>query len=455
MIDRKLPPEPVEEIFFSLPDIHETTLENGLKITYIQKDNLPITRIALLIDCGSKLDPANQKGLANLTSMVIDEGADGLSALEISDAFDTLGSNFSITCDSETISIKLQSLTENLDSSLNIFSKVLLKPDFGELDFIREKKKILTRILQLSDDPDFLAQRIMEYQVLNELNNYAYPSLGYIDQINEISNADIRNFYLNNFRPEISNIVAAGNLHFEEFLQTITPYFKEWKRIDSTRNQIFPDNQTQKRIFLFDKKNSVQSEIRVALPSPKRNEYSFFPRLILNSILGGQFTSRINLNLREDKGYTYGAFSGFNYFKNSAYFYVSTSVGIEFTSEAINEIYKEMNEIRKGITKEELAFAKSSIIKKFPSNFETYRQVTGNLATKIIHSLPDDYFNNYIKNIAAVTSEQVNKAAEDLILPEKAICVIVGEKNSLLPKIKSSSMEIYEVEEKGRVSEKL
>ncbi len=453
MINRKLKPEAVEEIFFSLPDIYETILENGLKITYIQKISLPITRIALLIDCGSKFDPKNQKGLANLTSMLLDEGADGLSALDISDAFDTLGSNFSISCDRETVNIKLQTLTENLYNSLNIFSKVLLKPDFKKHDFDREKKKITTKILQLSNEPDFLAQRIMEFQVLGESNNYAYPSLGYIDQINNISNADILNFYNRNFHPEVSNLVAAGNLDFENFIEVITPYLIEWRRLDKIINQEFPVDLNQKRILLFDKKNSVQSEIRVAHPSLKRNEYNFFPRLILNTILGGQFTSRINLNLREAKGYTYGAFSGFNYFKDSAYFYVSTSVGNEFTADTVNEIYSELNKIKEGVTNEELAFAKSSIIKRFPSNFETYRQITGNLSTKVIHSLPDDYFNGFIKNVERVTSEQVKKAAEDLILPDNAICVIIGDKSSLLPSIRQNRMEIIEVDDKGKIIE--
>lgn len=449
MINRKIKPESREALSFSLPEINAAALTNGLKIIYIQKKKLPITRMNLMIEAGSKFDPDNQKGLSNLVSMVIDEGADGMSSLEISDAFDTLGSNFSVNSDNESINLKLQTLTENLESSLDIFSKILLKPDFRQQDFEREKRKILTRLLQLSDEPEFLAQRIMEFLAFKENNSYAFPSLGYNENIETIQPVQINQFYAQRFSPASSHIIAVGSLNFSQFVKIIDSYFQDWKSVVDSPELFFDKNLSAKKIFLYDKKDSVQSELRVGHPSVKRNNYSFFPRMILNTIFGGQFTSRINLNLREDKGYTYGAFSSFSYFKEAALFYVSTSVGIENTVNAVNEIYKELENIINGVTDEELEFAKSSIIKKFPSNFETYRQITGNLATKVIHSLPDDFFNTYIENVSSVTKEQVKKAAEDLIKPEEAFCVIVGDKNKLIDSLKTVSMEIIEVDDKG------
>ena len=154
----------------------------------------------------------------------------------------------------------------------------------------------------------------------------------------------------------------------------------------------FPQIGSDKKIFLFDKKGSVQSEIRIGHPAPNRKENDFFPKTILNNILGGQFSSRINLNLREKKGYTYGANSRFNYLKESAYFLVTTSVGAENTGNAVREIMNELEGIKTGVTNEELDFAKSSLIRKFPSNFETYKQIASNLISMVIHSLPGRLF---------------------------------------------------------------
>lgn len=449
MIDRKTKPKSEAELNFILPEIQEAVLSNGLKIIYIQKDKLPITRLNLIVEAGSKFDPLNLKGLSNLTSLVMDEGADGLSALEISDSFDTLGSSFSVASDSESITLKLQTLTENLDSSLNIFSKVLLKPDFNQTDFEREKRIIKTNLLQLKNEPDFLANKIFNALVLGNGNPYSPPVRGFIDDINNINNDAVKIFYLNTFSPANSNIVAVGNLPFEKFLTIIESYLGDWQSSSSKTDLTFNYPAGKKRIYVFNKKDSVQSEIRVGHRSLKRTDYNFFSRTILNTILGGQFTSRINLNIREDKGYSYGAFSSFSYFKDDAYFYVSTSVSNEKTSDTLKEIYFELENIQEGITEAELEFASSSIVKKFPSNFETYKQITGNLTSKVLFSLPDNYFNNYIDNIKSVSIQQVNQAAKDLIHPENALCVVVGDMDKIADSLMNVNIEIVEVDEKG------
>jgi zinc protease len=161
---------------------------------------------------------------------------------------------------------------------------------------------------------------------------------------------------------------------------------------------------------------------------------------LLNIVLGGQFTSRINLNLREKHGYTYGAGSSFNYYKNDAYFGVSTSVGIENTCNALNEIFYELNNIRNGVTEEELSFAKSSITRKFSLNFETFRQVASHIIGRVIYDLPDDYFEEYIENINTVTINEVNIAATKNILPDNAMIVLVGDKDKLLEQLKDDDI---------------
>jgi zinc protease len=192
---------------------------------------------------------------------------------------------------------------------------------------------------------------------------------------------------------------------------------------------------SQQKNFIINKKDAVQTEIRTGHVSNKRSEKDFFQKQIMNLALGGQFSSRLNLNLREKNGYTYGVHSRFNYLKEAAYFEVSTSVDVENTVNALREIYSEINKIKGGITEEELAFAKSSLTKRFPANFETYQQISSNISSKIIHNLPDDYFETYINKVNSVSLDSVIKTVIDSIHPGELITVLVGDSKKILGQI--------------------
>jgi zinc protease len=228
--------------------------------------------------------------------------------------------------------------------------------------------------------------------------------------------------------------------------------FSNWKSKQSLSEFNAPvkgESQFNKigKIFLVHKDDAAQSEIRAGHLTSKRNSKNFFAKTVLNTIFGGQFTSRINLNLRENKGYTYGAFSRFNYHMHDAYFYISTSVSSENTVNAIKEILFELNKIREGATSEELEFAKSSIIRKFPSRFETYMQEASNLVNLVIYSLPDNYYNTYIDELKTVSLEDVKKAAVENIHPDEIIFTIVGNRNKISSQLKDVGLgEVVEVD---------
>ncbi len=451
-IDRKIKPSPSDEIKFSLPEIEKFKLENDLEVHFICRQKLPIIQLNLIVNAGSVFDPENKKGLSNLFSMSIDEGAGGLNSLELSDEFDTLGSHFNVSSSEDHIYFMLQSLKENFERSLELLSMVIVSPHFDEKDFLREQRKVITRLLQQQDEPDEIADLVYEYSVFGNSNPYAFPVIGYENTVKNISMADIKNFYSTYIHTNNSSLIVVGDISKDELQKKLNIYFKEWKAKEAPTNPSFPQIQNKKNIFLVDKKGAVQSEIRIGHLSSKRKDNDYFPKLILNTILGGQFTSRINLNLRENKGYTYGAHSQFNYLKDSAYFFITTSVATENTTNAVKEIFNELSGIRSGVTREELEFAKSSLIRKFPSNFETYKQIASNLIGFVIHSLPEDYFNTYIDKIKEVNLEEVNLAAEKYILPEESIVVIVGSKENLSEQLaKFESFNITEVNFKGEM----
>ena len=451
MTDRKDIPKVKSEISFKLLKQNEFSLDNGLRVVFILKDKLPLVRLNLIVNAGSKYDPENKKGLSYLTSLVMDEGADGMNALQLSDEFDMLGSNFNLSADNDLINMSLQSLTENFDRSLELFSKVLLKPSFNDEDFDREKKKLITRIMQSKDEPEYLADQIFDKVILGKSNNYSFPVSGYEETVESITVDELKTHYGKFFSPSNSALIVVGDLNQNELVNLLNKYLSNWTTVQNDFRFSIASAKPSKNIYLHHKEGSVQTEIRVGHITPKRNEKDFFQRYLLNTILGGQFTSRINLNLRERNGYTYGATSRFQYFKDTAFFEVSTSVGIENTVNALKEILFELDNIHNGVTDKEIEFAKSSITKKFPLNFETYRQIASGVAGKILFSLPDNYFDTYIANVNAVSKSDIDNSAKEFIMNDKLSIVLVGDKNLLLPKLGDLQIEVLEVDLFGEV----
>jgi zinc protease len=450
-LDRSIKPSPSVELSFVLPEVENFKLNNALDVIFVKRNNLPILRLNLVINSGSKTDPIHKKGLANLFTMMIDEGADEYNGLELMDEFDMLGTNFDLSCNNDGVYIGLRTLSENADRSIELFSKVVTRPHFDDKSFAREKRKILTRLIQLKDDPEEIASSVFEYIVLGKEDPYSFPIIGYEDDINNVTIEDIKNVYNSLFVPNNSALIAVGDISKEELSEKLNYYLRNWKPKVLDVESYKPKVKESPGIYLIHKGDSVQSEIRIGHTSKKRDKHDYFSRTLLNTILGGQFSSRINLNLREDKGYTYGAFSRFNYFKECAFFYASTSVGIENTGNAVKEIIKELNLIKEGVTEKELEFAQLSTIGKYPANFETNRQIAHNLTTKYLYDLPNDYFHTYLDRIRDVSIEQVNKSAIDHIHTEKLVILVVGDKEKLIPQLREiTSEKITELDYLGK-----
>ena len=443
MLSRKIKPEPFGEIKFSLPEIKEFTHKNGVKILFVKKDSLPLVQFLLLCNAGSIFDPVKKKGLSNLTAMTLDEGAAEYDALQLSDEIDMLGSQLNVRSDEDNLVISLQTLKENAGRSFELLSKIILEPHFDDEDFQRQKRKVLTAIIQRKDNPDDVAEHIFEYNLYGKENPYSNLILGTEKDINSITTEDAKNFYNKFLTSSNSSLIVVGDTSKEEINRLIDKHLSNWKKQLTETNEISEPTGKGSYIVFCHKENAMQSEIRVGHLASKRNEGNYFAKLILNMILGGQFSSRINLNLREDKGYTYGAFSRFNYYKNQAHFYISTSVSTENTGNAIKEILSELKRIREGVTDEELEFAKSSLIRKFPSNFETYSQVAANLTGKVIFSLPEDYFNTYLDNVRNVSKNDVNETAIEEILAEETLIAVVGDKSKVREQLKEFPNSVF------------
>ncbi len=437
---------------FNLPAISSFKLENGLQVHFVHKDTLPLVSMSLVLDAGSKYDPQGKKGLSNLLAMVMDEGAGVYDSLQLSDQFEIIGANFSISCDQDSFYLSLQVLADEFERGTELFSAIVADPHLDERDFEREKRKVLTRILQNRDEAEEIANEAFEFRLFGEDNSYAPPSIGFQEDIESITVTELKDLYRQTINPSNSFLVIVGSYKEGNLRDTLNKYLSGWKSTVSNKTVINTNTSVRPGLFIVDKKDSVQSEIRTGLICYNRNEYDFYSRSVLNLILGGQFISRLNLNLREKRGFTYGIYSRFIYLKSAGYFFTTTSVSSENTGAALYEILEEIKKIRNGVNKNELNFAKSSLIRKFPSGFETNRQIASNIIGQIIHSLPEDYFKQYRERIKKVTQEGVKNAANDNLFPDKLITIIAGNKEKIIDQLrKIYPGELTELDSNGRI----
>lgn len=444
-IDRSVPPQAGGKISFEIPQIKVLALANGIEIYFVKKEKLPIVQTFAMTFSGSRLDPPDKKGLAFLTAQLIDEGAGEYDTLQLNNEFEKLGTVLSVSADHDNFAFSLLSLKENFERSVELLSKIILQPRFEQKDFEREKKKNLDRLIQLSDEPSYIATTAFEKQIF-QTADYAFPEIGYPQTVGNISNEDVIGFYKNFIAAADIKLIVVGALGENELIDLFEKYLSAWKHRISSINEALILQRMPAKFFFCNKQDSAQAEIRVGHISKNRNADDFYSARIMNTILGGQFSSRINLNLREKRGFTYGAGSSFDYYKDAALFEVSTAVNIKNTAEAITEIFNELKGIKENISEEEINFAKSYLIKQFPSRFETYSQIAKNISPLIIHSLPVDYYNSYAESLERTTGDEIKLAAVENIFPEQSIVLAVGDKKEILPQLKTLSDEVIELD---------
>jgi zinc protease len=449
-LNRAIRPQSKVPRKFDLPSIESFELINGLNVFYSPKPKLPIVKLNLMVPAGSRFDAYGHEGLAYLTSLLIDEGAGKYNALQLASEIDKLGSSIEVSTSVDYIFLSLTSLTENFERTLELFSLIFKSPLFDNESFEREKKKHLTKILQSFDDSSYIAANAFQRNIFKG-TPYDKPILGFSNSVESFDLTLVKDFYSRFFHSPSSNLIAVGAVEEITLLKLLNKYLGDFQfKNDSSRINI-NRSKGKARLFFVNKEGAAQSEIIAGHLTKNRNEDDYLAAKVANSILGGQFTSRINLNLREDKGYTYGAHSALSYNKQFGYFTISTSVQSEYTLNSIAEIRNEINLIRENITDAEIAFAKSSLVRQFPSYFETYSQLVQRITTKVIHEL-DDYYDTYIQNVWDLTSEEIQRAAIEYFRPDELCFFVVGDKEIIYRDLQQiNDLEIIELDKLGNL----
>lgn len=427
-LDRSRPPELGPPPPFDLPDIQHLSLSNGLPVLLLEKHGVPIVQVDLTILAGSVAEPADRPGVAAMTAAMLDEGAAGRTALDLADEIDVLGADLSAGSGEHTASISLHVPVARLEPALALMADVTLRPDFPAAELDRQRVDRLTEILQWRDEPAAIAEIEFDRTLYGPSHPYGVPNVGTAASLAAMTVEDLQAFHERRYRPGSATLVVVGDVNPDAVQPLLERAFGAWEApAEGTLEEPPVEQVAERRIFLIDKPGAEQSEIRIGRIGAARLTEDYFPLVVMNTILGGSYTSRLNQNLREDKGYTYGAYSAFAFRPWTGPFEAGAAVQTEVTAEALAEFMKELGGILERVPEEELERARNYVALGFPSTFQTVAGTAGALGELALYHLPDDYFDRYIERVLAVTAEDVLRVAAEYLDPDRVAIVVVGD----------------------------
>ncbi|MBP1636170.1 MAG: peptidase domain protein [Acidobacteria bacterium] len=431
--DRTRIPRPGPAPELRLPEIQKRALSNGLPVWVVGLHEVPVVQVSLVVAAGGNADPAGKPGLAGMTAAMLDEGAGGRSALEIADAVDYLGASLSTTGSFDASAVRLWVPVARLAEALPIMADVATRPTFPPEDLERLRKERLTAMLQARDDPAQVAGLAFPKLVFGA-HRYGTSLAGTPASVAAFTPDDLRTFYAGHYRPDRSTLIVVGDVTPDEVVRQLESAFGGWKPEGSeapvpTLKDAAPAKAGQ--VLIIDKPGAPQSQIVIGGVGVPRSTPDYFPLEVLNTLLGGSFTSRLNQNLREEHGYTYGAGSAFDMRLAAGPFLARAGVQTEVTADALREFFKELNGVLEPVPEDELSRAKNFVALSFPGEFETTRDIAAKLEAMAVYRLPADYFSTYVDRIQAVSAADVRRVAQKYITPGRFTVVVVGDRKTI------------------------
>ncbi len=446
-------PKPGPQPKMSLPPIDKTKLSNGLELWMVEQNELPIVSMNLVLKTGSVNEPEDRTGVAGMTSQLLDDGTKTRSAVDIANQLQSIGANMGSGSGFDSTTVSMQTLTKNLDQALDIYSDVIQNPVFPAKELESLRARSLIGLRQQRSNPNAISNNVYN-KVLYGDNAYGRDNTE--ASIKAITRDDLVKYYDATFRPNNGVLIVVGDFNKAALKAKLEKAFAGWKAGDvSARAVAAAKPQEKARIFIVDRPGSAQSVVSIGQIGVDRSNPDFYALNVMNTILGGGFTSRINMNLREDKGYTYGARSGWSFRRGAGPFSAGGDIQTAYTKEAVVEFIKELNDIRGGrpVSQKELDYNKQSLIRRYPAGFETVGAISQQLANLVTFGLPDSYFNDYIAKVSAVTLDDVNRVAKQYLDPAKMAIVIVGDRKVIEPGLKELAYDIVVLDPEGNVLE--
>ena len=427
--DRTAAPGPGPLRPFHFPPVQRHVLANGLTILCAEVRSFPVVTCGLVLDAGGLADSAERAGAASLASALLESGAGGMDADQLAEAVDELGLSLDAGVSWDTAQVGFTSLRARVEPAFGILADLALRPTFPQDEVDRLRDERLALLHQRRATPSSLADEVESLYVFAPDVPFARPLGGTSRTVTGLGRNELVAFHAGRYRPGTSALVAAGDVSMDELVALAERHFGAWEGAPPPPHvpQVRP-RLGETTIVIADRPGSVQSEIRVAHVGIERTAPDFFAATVMNSILGGTFSSRLNLNLRERLGYTYGASSAFASRRQPGLFEVSTAVQTEVTAHSVAEILRDMREMRESpVSEAELDDARSFLAGVFPIGLQTTDGVGGKLGATFTYDLPDDYWDTYRDRIVSVTADEVLEAARARLWPERAAVVIAGD----------------------------
>jgi zinc protease len=435
-VDRSKVPEPSKSADPPFPALQRATLSNGLKIILAERRDLPLVQMGLVVDAGFASDRSSVPGLATLALNMMDEGTKTRKSLEISAELEKLGANLQTGSNLDTSFVILSALKPNLKPSLDLYADVILNPSFPESDFNRERKQQIARIKQEGVEPFSMGLRLLPVLIYGSDHAYGMPFTGSGTEasVNSITRDALVKFHSDWFKPNNSTLVVVGDTTMAEVKPMLESVFANWKPGEAPKKNIaqvaYKDKPT---MYLVDRPGSIQSVILAGHLSPPKSDPDRIAIETLNRLLGGAFVSRLNMNLREDKHWAYGAGSAAVNARAQGPFIVFAPVQSDKTKESIAEVNKELRQIVKDkpASAEELSTSQEAQTLRLGGSRETQRQLLNAIMGLVEFNLPDDYYNKFPAKVRSLTLKDMNTAAEKLVRPDSLIWVVVGDRSKI------------------------
>ncbi len=415
---------------FSPPAVSSGQLENGLTLRVVERREIPKLSVGLLVKVGAIADPIEKAGLASMTAEMLDEGTATRSALQLDAELERMGSFLSTGASREWSLLSLGTLQHHLSRSLELMSDVILHPSFPDQELERLRKQVLDGILQDKANPNAIAARVVRKVLFGAHHPYGWSVGGEEESIKRLERQELEDFYRAHYAPSNACLVMVGDIDMDGAREEAEKALAEWKGRPCTDSTVEPVECSGARVYLADRPGAAQSELRLALLAPERSTPEYYALQVLNNVLGGGFSSRLNLNLREKKGYSYGAFSAIRFGRFQSLFLGIAPVETRVTKESIEEMLSEFEAIAswaRPVTDEELETSKSTLMRGYAQRFETLGQVAGEVAELEGFGLPLEQIADYPARIDDVTLDQIRSAAGKYLKIDHLVLVVVGD----------------------------
>jgi zinc protease len=430
-VDRTQQPSPGRPKRFQPPVPQRLTLAGGLDLLVVEKREVPTIAAGLYFPGGAVFDPSDRPGLASFTGRLVTEGTKTRSSTQIAEEGDFIAARPSIGIDRESIIVSTEALTRHWPRALELLADVVANPVFPENELDRVRKERLTDLRRIKDDANAIADRVSNGVLFGRETPYGHPSSGREPSIEVLTRDELVDYHERFFLRGRPTFVVVGDTDAETVRNQLEQAFAGWRPHEGgpADVNVFAERQPTK-IYLVDKPGAAQSVIDAGQVAIQRVHPDYHPLVVMNMAFGGQFTARLNMNLREEKGYTYGYRSRFDWRKHLSGFSAGGAVQTAVTREALFETLKEFRDLQdeRPLTEDEFEKARLGLIRGFPPGFETPGQVLRRLLDIVHYGLPDDYYSGQVERLEAVTLADVRRVAAEHVDPEKLSIVIVGDR---------------------------